>query len=65
MTNGDKIRKMMDEELAEFIVHFDYGEVCNDSCPKSDDEKEDCMNFCDCFEEVVKIWLKQEVKEDA
>lgn len=60
MTNGDMIRIMTDEELAKFIVYFDYGEVCNNSCPKSDEEKDNCMNFCDCFEEVFKIWLKQD-----
>lgn len=56
MTNGDYIRKMTDEELAEWLT--DGHEQC-DLC---------AQNLCDfdsdCVQGVLK-WLKQEVKEDA
>lgn len=56
MTNGDKIRSMTDEELAEWLT--DGHEQC-DFCAKHL-----CDFDSDCVHGVLK-WLKQEVSEDA
>ena len=54
ITNGDKIRKMSDEELAELLGD-------NMNCPT-------CPAFKDCHHEVCKIsllgWLKHEAKDE-
>ena len=63
VTNGDRIRAMSDEELAEYLFNrgncseYCYG-ICayQDECDGSDHAQEFCI------EQIVK-WLKQEVKE--
>ena len=59
MTNGNRIRQMTDEELAEFLAYFDYGEIC-ETCCQNEHEKDSCVNFCDNFVWVVKDWLEQD-----
>ena len=57
-TNGDRIRSMTDEKLAEYFSQEVWqGQLCF-SCPaeKECSIKEDCRS---CFLD----WLKQEVKE--
>ena len=57
MTNGDKIRQMSDEELAEFINSTDpHGYMCR-YCVT-----ENCKNQTCCA--GVLAWLKQEAKEN-
>lgn len=58
MTNGDRIRQMTDEDLAE-IVQFDDCFGPHYKCPGW---KQD--HNCDC-KECFLMWLKQEVNEDA
>ena len=57
MTNGEKIRNMTDEELAEFFPTI--GIECGMCLP---------CDFCgsgdDCCEEAWERWLKSEVKND-
>ena len=55
MTNGDRIRQMTDEELADKLT--DKCAVC--AYRYSECEKE----FCLCEKGVLK-WLKQEVQND-
>lgn len=60
MTNGDRIRQMTDEELAEFlnsIVLHCRQESCSATCSMW----ECCSSISDYQEE----WLKQEVKDNA
>lgn len=60
MTNGDRIRKMTDEELAEYIHGVSESTapcvLCEDDC-----------DFCECSDEECKQktlnWLKSEVEE--
>lgn len=52
MTNGDKIRAMTDEELADFMAES----IC--------DSVDICMNDTPC-RECRLAWLKQEAGEDA
>ena len=64
MTNGDKIRCMTDEELAEYL--FDRGnccEYCYGICAFQDecDGQDHAQEFC--IEQIVK-WLKGEVNEN-
>ena len=55
-TNGDRIRQMTDEELADKLT---------DKCAVCAYHYAECeTKFCLCVEGVLK-WLKQEVKEDA
>ena len=56
MTNGDRIRQMTDEELAEWLA--DGNEPC-DMCAM-----EKCDLFSHCKTGVLK-WLKQEANESA
>lgn len=53
MTNGDRIRQMTDEELADILS--DKCSVCNYQYGRCDSQ------FCICAEGVL-AWLKQEVK---
>lgn len=59
MTNGDKIRSMTDEELAEFISRIQIGDFSNLDYGKT---------FCDlCNEQYecddcLKWWIKQQAK---
>ena len=56
MTNADRIRQMMDEELADILT---------DKCAVCAYHYAECeTKFCICREGVLK-WLKQEVSEDA
>lgn len=52
MTNGDRIRKMTDEELCDFLDGFLCNEI--DMCRSEDIDCRDCKMK----------WLKQEAKED-
>ena len=58
-TNGDRIRRMTDEELSEMLDIWDVEEVC-----------EYCIYHVDlachnkCYAGIL-AWLKQEVSEDA
>lgn len=50
-TNADRIRSMSDEELEQFINHFD---ICDSRT------NEECkMSYCACCEVCVMDWLKQ------
>lgn len=60
MTNGEKIRSMTDEELAEFLDE-DASYTCL-ICARRD-AKDSCVNY-ECKNKVLE-WLKQEVSEDA
>ena len=51
-TNGDWIRSMSDESLAEFIMSSDIP-WCGESCPWYDDKS----HFC---EDCIVEWLNQE-----
>lgn len=51
MTNGDKIRSMTDEELAQFLANNNFGCPCQTDCPSDGDD------FCD---ECWLYWLKKE-----
>lgn len=58
-TNGDRIRHMTDEELAEWLCgEANYS--CN-ICIRQN-EKSSCFNYS--CEECITKWLKQEVSED-
>ncbi len=54
MTNGERIRKMSDEELAEFLDDYDDCEHCTA-------REETCNNGIFCYEGVLD-WLKQEAE---
>lgn len=54
LTNGDRIRAMTDEELAEHLS----GYICDNR------ESGDCQRFKNC-EECKLSWIRQEVSEDA
>lgn len=54
MTNGDRIRAMTDEELAEHLSSY----ICDNR------ESGDCQRFKNC-EECKLSWIRQEVSEDA
>ena len=56
LTNGDRIRQMTDEELADWIT--DGHDLC-DLCQFST-----CRAEFECEKGVLE-WLKQEVREDA
>lgn len=60
MTNGDKIRAMTDEELAEFFCQISQ-------CCGNDASCSMCPIYDGCAQNVmcVERWLKQEVREDA
>ena len=50
-TNADRIRAMSDEELEQFINHFNICDIrTNEECK---------MSYCACCEVCVMDWLKQ------
>lgn len=59
MTNGDRLRQMTDEELAEVV---EFQECSNDKvrCPKLD-QGNSCIHSC---QEAFLEWLKQEVEQN-
>ncbi len=59
MTNGERIRNMTDEELAEWLDN-EASFTCN-ICIR-ENEKSSCADYM-CVEGVAK-WLKQEVQKD-
>lgn len=57
MTNAQKIRAMTDEELEQFINHFNICDIrTNEECK---------MSYCACCEVCVMDWLKQPAEGDA
>lgn len=56
MTNGDKIRKMSDEELIPFVLRATLCIVCsmNDDC---DRQEEKCRS-------AIRGWLREEAKDE-
>ena len=58
ITNGDRIRSMSDEELAEFLDRWEMGDI---------DYSKTFCDLCegqyDCHDDCLLDWLKQEVKE--
>lgn len=62
MTNGDKIRAMTDEELAEFIDIYNIEDICKTRCAVVN--YQDCIGCENCKGNIL-LWLKQEVSEDA
>lgn len=55
MTNGDRIRQMADEELADIL---------SDKCASCDYQYGRCdSEYCICREGVL-VWLKKEADED-
>ena len=59
MTNGDRIRQMSDEELAEFIAN-DVVDCCNCKHPRNGCTEND-ETCADCWLD----WLKQEADNGA
>lgn len=58
MTNGERIRNMSDEEIAEFILES------RSICKVCKMRNEECTGaFHECWDGICK-WLKQEVKEN-
>ena len=56
-TNADRIRAMTDEELEQFINHFNICDIrTNDECK---------MSYCACCEVCVMDWLQQPCEEDC
>lgn len=54
-TNGDRIRSMSNEELAQFIPNWSYTDAC-----KCGEHYVDCNNEC---EKCVAEWLQQPAEE--
>ena len=52
-TNADRIRSMSDEELAEFLLHFQHCDIC-------DEQLEMCCTE-QCTKNIVK-WLQSEAE---
>lgn len=65
MTNGDKIRRMRDEELVEFIDIYSVEDVCRRRCAKTGVERYSCTSYGEGCKRGILQWLKQEVCEDA
>lgn len=63
MTNGDRIRQMTDEELAEWLDHVAGCGVCVLNEGKYRYSGDHCAHEHDCMQYIEK-WLKQEVSED-
>lgn len=56
-TNADRIRSMSDQELEEFINHFNICDLRT---------KDECiMSYCGCCEVCVMDWLQQPVENTA
>lgn len=74
MTNGDRIRAMSDEILAEFIIlspemEFDVCRCCKFGNPTPTDDRGQCLlevGICDAESraEALKKWLKQPVEDE-
>lgn len=54
MTNGEKLRSMSDEDLAEILCGLIDADFC-DECPAYD--------FCQVWNTGFKTWLKEEAEE--
>lgn len=52
--NADKIRSMDDAELAEFLLHFQHCDTC--------DEQLEMYCTAECDKNIIK-WLQSEVEE--
>ena len=63
-TNGDRIRQMTDEELAEWLDHVAGCGVCVLNEGKYRYSGDHCAHEYDCIQYIEK-WLKQEVQSDA
>lgn len=66
ISNGDKIRAMSDEELAEFIGNYRPEHIANDWCLNLCPDRKD--GDCDCpygGYETALGWLKSEAKENS
>lgn len=59
MTNTDKIRRMTDEELAEYLYNVGFGFDCELCCSQAD---EDCAGR-GCEKSILE-WLRKEVDEE-
>lgn len=57
MTNGDKIRQMSNEELADFI----HNKTSCNCCAFSDTDNGECLN--NLCEDGIKAYLDMEVEE--
>ena len=57
MTNGDKIRSMSNEKLAEILFDADYGEAACEVCPHRYEPT--CTNENSCID-GIKAWLESE-----
>ena len=55
MTNGDKIRNMTDEELAEHILSTPAYETCIKFCKN----REECCEIMDMDNDIPEEWCKQ------
>lgn len=74
MTNGDRIRAMSDEILAEFIIlspemEFDVCRCCKFGNPTQTDDRGQCLiegGYCDAESraEAFKKWLKQPMEDE-
>lgn len=58
MTNGDRIRAMTDEELAEFLDRWEMGDI-----DYSKTFCDLCKGQLDCHNDCLMGWLKQEATE--
>lgn len=64
MTNGDRIRAMTDEELAEMLAQFEYAIAVAALAAFGINIAEMEHDFSESTKEKLK-WLQQPVKEDA
>ena len=56
ITNADRIRAMSDEELEQFINHFNICDIrTNEECK---------MSYCACCEVCVMDWLQQPAEDE-
>ena len=55
LSNADRIRSMSDEELHEFLYHYGYCDICEESCSE-------CRYHGDC-ERRLMDWLQQPAEE--
>ena len=60
VTNADRIRRMTDEKLAEFLSDF---KDCAGDCLVGKGVK-DCIGIC-ATRETLKMWLQQPAEEDT
>ena len=56
MTNGDRIRAMSDEQLADFLGQYKFCDMCVEGCDA-------CTYYGECENRLLE-WLKQPESEE-